>query len=129
MIRRFLEQPHNRAKGAVAEERAVGWLRRRGYRVLDRNVRNAGGELDLVARDGDTLCFVEIKARAGALFGGAVAAVDRKKRGKLARAAGAYLARHAWEGPCRFDVLAIDLAPESDEPRFTLIRNAFQVEE
>ena len=129
MIRRFLRQPHNRAKGALAEDRAVGWLRRRGYRVLERNVRNAGGELDLVARDGDTLCFVEIKARAGALFGGAVAAVDRKKRGKLARAAGAYLARHPWEGPCRFDVLAIDLAAESDEPRFTLIRNAFQVEE
>lgn len=129
MIRRFLRQPHNRAKGALAEDRAVGWLRRRGYRVLDRNVRNAGGELDLVARDGDTLCFVEIKARGTAVFGGAVAAVDRAKRGKLARAARAYLARHPWEGPCRFDVLAIDLAPEGDPPRFTLIRNAFQVEE
>jgi len=129
MIRRFLRQPHNRAKGALAEDRAVGWLRRRGYRVLDRNVRNAGGELDLVAREGDTLCFVEIKARGTTVFGGAVAAVDRQKRGKLARAARAYLARHPWEGPCRFDVLAIDLAPESDQPRFTLIRNAFQVEE
>jgi putative endonuclease len=129
MIRRFLRQPHNRAKGAVAEERAVGWLRRRGYRIVARNVRNNGGELDLVARDGDTLCFVEIKARASGVFGGAVAAVDRAKRAKLARAAHAYLARDPWEGPCRFDVLAIDLETEGTGPRYTLIQNAFQVEE
>lgn len=129
MLRRFRSQPHNRAKGAVAEERAVRWLRKRGYRVLARNVRNAGGELDLVAQDGDTLCFIEIKARTSAAFGGAVAAVDWTKRGKLVRAARAYLSREPWEGPCRFDVLAIDLAPEGDEPRFTLLRNAFQAEE
>jgi putative endonuclease len=129
MIRRFLRQPHARAKGAVGEDRAVAWLRGRGYRVLARNVRNAGGELDVVAQDGDTLCFVEIKARTSPAFGGAVAAVDRTKRGKLVRAARAYLSREPWDGPCRFDVLAIDLAPEADEPRFTLLRNAFQAEE
>lgn len=129
MIRRFLRQPHARAKGAVGEDRAVAWLRGRGYRVLARNVRNAGGELDLVAQDGDTLCFVEIKARASTAFGGAVAAVDWKKRGKLVRAARAYLSREPWDGPCRFDVLAIDLAPEGDEPRFTLLQNAFQAED
>ncbi len=132
MIRRFLRQPHTRAKGAVGEDRAVAWLRGRGYRVLERNVRNTGGELDVVAREGDTLCFVEVKARltrSGSRFGGGVAAVDWKKRGKLVRAARVYLSRNPWEGPCRFDVLAIDLAPESDEPRFTLLRNAFQAEE
>jgi putative endonuclease len=129
MIRRFLRQPHARAKGAVAEERAVGWLRRRGYRVVARNVANAGGELDLVARDGDTLCFVEVKARVGSPFGGAVAAVDGDKRRRLARAARAYLARSPWDGPCRFDVLAIDLADEAAEPRFTLLQDAFQVED
>lgn len=129
MIRRFLRQPHTRAKGAVGEDRAAAWLRKRGYRVLERNVRNAGGELDMVARDGDTLCFVEVKTRSGSPFGGAVAAVDWKKRGKLVRAARVYLSRHPWDGPCRFDVLAIDLAPESDEPRFTLLRDAFQAEE
>jgi len=129
MIRRFLRQPHARAKGAVGEDRAVAWLRGRGYRVLARNVRHAGGELDVVAQDGDTLCFVEIKARTNPAFGGAMAAVDWTKRGKLVRAARAYLSREPWDGPCRFDVLAIDLAPEADEPRFTLLRNAFQVEE
>jgi cysteinyl-tRNA synthetase len=131
MFRRFRSQPSPRAKGRLAEERAVAWLKRRGYRVLARNVENAGGELDLVARDGDTLCFVEIRARTSRSFGGAIASVDRRKRGKLVRAARAYLARHPFEGPCRFDVLGLDVVPEGDEgdPAFTLLKDAFQVEE
>lgn len=126
----FFRQPHAVGKGRVAEERAVAWLRRRGYSPRARNVRNAGGELDLVAHDGDTLCFVEIKARARNAFGGAVAAVDRDKRRRLIRAARAFLAAHPWDGPCRFDVLAMDLEDGAgDEARFTLLRDAFQVED
>lgn len=131
MFRRFRAQPNPRAKGRLAEDRAVAWLRRQGYRVVARNVENAGGELDLVACDGDTLCFVEIRARTSRAFGGAVVSVDWKKRRKLARAARAYLARHPHDGPCRFDVLGLDAQAEGDagRPRFTLLRNAFQVEE
>lgn len=128
----FFRQPHAVGKGRVAEDRAVAWLRRRGYRPVARNVRNAGGELDLVAEDGDTLCFVEVKARAENAFGGAVAAVDWDKRRRLIRAARAFLAAHPWDGPCRFDVLAMDLGPgaeDSDGARFTLLTDAFQVEE
>lgn len=124
---RFRRLPHNRAKGAEAEERAVSWLRRAGYRIVATNVTNAGGELDVVARDGDTLCFVEVKARATDRFGPAVLAVDREKRRRLARAARAYLARRPWEGPCRFDVLGIDLA--GGAPEYTLLRDAFRVGE
>lgn len=127
MKRFFQRLPHNRAKGAAGEDRAVRWLIQRGYRVVARNLRNAGGELDLVATHGDTLCFVEIKARASDRFGPAILAVDRAKRAKLARAAAAYLAAHPWEGPCRFDVLGIDLA--GGAPRFTLLENAFEVGE
>ncbi len=126
-FRRFLSGPHNRAKGASAEERAAAWLRHRGYRVIARNVTNAGGELDLVAREGDTLCFVEVKARKSGRFGPAVLAVDAAKRGKLARAASAYLAQRPWDGPVRFDVLGLDLVEGRVE--YTLLRDAFQVEE
>lgn len=132
-VRDFFRQPHARGKGRVAEDRAVAWLKHRGYRIVARNVENAGGELDLVARDGDTLCFVEIKARADAAFGGAVAAVDWKKRRKLVRAARAFLAKHPWDGPCRFDVVGLDLSesPETGErgPSVTLLKNAFQADE
>ncbi len=122
----FRSQPHNRAKGAQAERQGVAWLRRQGYGVLAVNVTNRGGELDVVATDGDTLCFVEIKARAGDRFGPAVLAVDATKRRKLARAASAYLARRPWDGPCRFDVLGMDLVDGAFE--YTLLRDAFRVE-
>ncbi len=126
-FRRFLAGPHNRAKGAGAEDRAAAWLRRQGYRVMARNVRNAGGELDLVACEGDTLCFVEVKARASGRFGPAVLAVDATKRRKLGRAASAYLARDPWDGPVRFDVLGLDLVEGRVE--YTLLRDAFRVDE
>ncbi len=126
-FRRFLTGPHNRAKGAGAEDRAAAWLRRRGFRVIARNVRNAGGELDLVAREGDTLCFVEVKARASDRFGPAILAVDAAKRRKLAQAASAYLAERPWDGPVRFDVLGLDQIEGRVE--YTLLRDAFQVEE
>lgn len=131
MFRRFRAQPHSVAKGKLAEDRAVAWLRRQGYRVIDRNVRSAGGELDLVARDGDTLCFVEIRARTSRAFGGAVGSIDARKRAKLVRAAHAYLARHPHDGPCRFDVLGLDVARKGDDgrPRFTLLRGAFQADD
>ena len=127
-FRRFLSGPHNRAKGAGAEDRAAAWLRRRGFRVIARNVTNAGGELDLVAREGDTLCFVEVKARASARFGPAILAVDAAKRSKLTRAASAYLARSPWDGPVRFDVVGLDRGADG-RVEYTLLRDAFQVED
>lgn len=77
----------------------------------------------MVARDGDTLCFIEIKARATPRFGEAVEAVDARKQRRIARAAGLYLASSRWQGPCRFDVLGLD--PSPDGWRFTLVKDAF----
>ncbi len=121
----FREQPHRRAQGKLGEEAAVEWLKRQGYRIVARNVTYRGGELDAVARDGDTLCFVEIKARASDTFGPAIAAVPPQKQRRLARAAALYLARHPTDSPCRFDVLGMDL--EDSGWRFTLIRDAFSL--
>lgn len=121
----FEEQPHNRGRGRAAEEQAVAWLESQGYRIEARNVVNAAGEIDVVALDGDTLCFIEVKARASATYGAAIAAVDSRKQRRLARAAALHLALHGFEGPCRFDVLGMDR--EDATWVFTLVRNAFEL--
>lgn len=116
--------PH--AEGVAAELAAEHHLRRLGYRIVGKNVRAGGGELDLVAVEGDTLCFIEVKARRTGTFGAAVEAVGWDKRRRIERAARGYLARHPFDGPCRIDVLGIETGP-GGELRFELLRNAFEV--
>jgi putative endonuclease len=122
---RFKEQDHNRARGATAEATAVAWLKRQGYRILESNLTTKAGEIDVVAVDGETLCFIEIKARSTPSFGEAIEAVDVRKQRRIARAASLYLVKKPFPGPCRFDVLGLDPAPEGW--RFTLVRNAFEL--
>ncbi|HEX9945584.1 MAG TPA: YraN family protein [Thermoanaerobaculia bacterium] len=120
----FREQPHARARGKAGEDDAVRWLEGQGYEILARNVVNHGGELDVVAKDGGTLCFVEIKARDGDRFGPAIEAVGFAKQRRLSRAAALYLTARGWHGrACRFDVLGLDRM--DGEWRYTLVRNAF----
>jgi putative endonuclease len=118
-------RPHTRARGRAAEDLAVAWLECQGYRIEARNVVNVAGEIDVVARDGETLCFVEVKARATRSYGPAITAVDGRKQRRLARAAALYLAFQGAEGPCRFDVLGMD-REETGEWVFTLLRDAFE---
>lgn len=121
----FQSQPHNRARGKAGEDEAVRWLEAQGYEVLARNVVNHGGEIDVVARDGATVCFLEIKARQGDRHGLAIEAVGFAKQRRLSRAAALYLTSRGWHGrPCRFDVLGLDLEREGGW-RYTLVRNAF----
>jgi len=120
----FGEQAHTVGRGRVAEDAAAEWLEAHGYRIVERNHRNDAGELDLVAEDGDTLCFLEVKARSETLFGPALAAVGPRKRRRVARAAALYLAlRGGSTPPCRFDVLAME--SEAGGWRFTLVKDAF----
>jgi putative endonuclease len=120
----FGEQPHARARGKVGEDDAVRWLAGQGYEILARNVVNHGGEIDVVAREGGSLCFVEIKARAGDQYGPAIDSVRFAKQRRLSRAAALYLTSRGWHGrACRFDVLGLDRGDEGW--RYTLIRNAF----
>lgn len=122
----FRAQSHTRARGRVGEEAASRWLHQQGYVIVDRNVVTRAGEIDVVARDGATLCFIEIKARASRTYGQAIEAVPRAKQRRVARAAALYLARlGAAAPPCRFDVLAMDLSTAGW--RFTLVRDAFMV--
>jgi putative endonuclease len=92
--------------GQAAESAAERYLRRKGYRILARNARTPSGELDLVARIGSTLVFIEVKARGSSAYGGAAGAVDGRKQARLIRQAAHYLARHRLrDQPCRFDVI------------------------
>ncbi|WP_309102105.1 YraN family protein [Microbacterium sp.] len=95
--------------GRAGEERAVQHLTSRGYRVLDRNWRCAQGELDIVAREGDALCFIEVKTRRGNGFGHPFDAVDERKRRRLWRLAFAWVSTHheTASGPMRIDVIGI----------------------
>lgn len=120
----FRSLPHTRARGKLGEDEAATWLAARGYRILERNLRNRAGEIDLLADDGGTLCFVEIKARASRDYGLAIEAISLAKQRRLIRAARLHLAFRPWPGPCRFDVLGMDLVEGSWT--YTLIRNAFE---
>ena len=102
-------------RGDAAEARALAHLQQQGLRLVERNYRVArgpnarGGEIDLVCRAPDgTLVFVEVRARAQALHGGAAASVGATKQRSLVLAARHYLRRFATPPPCRFDVVAID---------------------
>ncbi|HLF57677.1 MAG TPA: YraN family protein [Thermoanaerobaculia bacterium] len=125
-LRDFSSLPHTRARGAAAEEAAESYLRSLGYRIVERNVASKLGEIDLVAMDGETICFVEVKARATAEFGLAIEAVGPRKQQRLARAASMFLAKNRSKRACRFDVLGLDRGADGSW-RFTLVRDAFQL--
>lgn len=114
------------ARGRWAEDRAARYLRESlGWTLRGRNVRLAGGEIDLVFRDGDVEVFVEVKARrAGS--DAAMEAVSADKRRRLGRAAAAWLARRGLpRGGCRFDVVAV--AGRGDDTAVQHIPHAFEV--
>jgi putative endonuclease len=111
------------ARGKRAEDRAAAHLRAQGYRIVERNFRCRAGELDIVARDGDTLVFVEVRSRARGHRGDALETVTRAKQTQLIRVARVYLAmqRPAFRS-CRFDVVGITAGA------ITLIRDAFRAD-
>jgi len=94
--------------GGDAEERAAALLARHGLAIVERNYRTRLGEIDLVARDGEYLVFVEVRSRAGARFGGALASITPRKRRRIVAAARQFLMRFTRVPPCRFDVVAVD---------------------
>ena len=85
-------------------------LQKQGLKPVARNWRCRGGELDLILRDGDTLVVAEVRQRSSEAFGGALASVDARKRGRIIQATQLFLAEHPQyaDAPVRFDVLALD---------------------
>jgi putative endonuclease len=100
--------------GILGEDFACDELRRRGYAILARRYRTRHGEIDVVARDGATIVFVEVKTRWGNDFGGGAEAVTLWKQRRIAKMALDFLARARLnDRPCRFDVVTVDLGPEA----------------
>jgi putative endonuclease len=111
--------------GARAERLAADHLLARGYRIVARNYRTRGGEIDLVAQDGDTLVFVEVRARSRADLGAPFETVGRVKQRRVARAAEAWLVAHdATRAPARFDVISVLVV--GDRPELQHFENAFE---
>ncbi len=94
-------------RGREAEERAARHLERCGQRIVERNFRVRGGEIDLICRDGRTLVFVEVRLRGRSDFGSAGASITAVKRQRIVLAARHYLAGRP-ECDCRFDCVLID---------------------
>ncbi|MES2831984.1 MAG: YraN family protein [Pseudomonadota bacterium] len=94
--------------GAAGESQALGYLQDQGLTLVTQNFRCKVGEIDLIMRHGETLVFIEVRARASSQYGGAAASVTPAKQRRLIRAAQFYLQRFRAVPPCRFDVVAID---------------------
>ena len=113
--------------GDEGEKRAAKYLRRQGYRILARRYRTPLGEIDLIARDGDCLVFVEVKTRRSTAQGMPHEAVDFHKQKQLTRLALAYLKRHRQlDTKARFDVVSIVWEETEAEPRISHYKNAFE---
>jgi len=112
--------------GARGERAAAEFLERLGYRILDRGRRYKFGELDLVALDGETIVFVEVKTRRRDDLASPAEAVDRRKQERLTRAALAYLKRRRLLGRrTRFDIVSIVWSDDASPPNITHLRAAF----
>lgn len=111
-------------RGARAEEIAVAHLEGEGYRVVRRNFRAPGGEIDIIAWDGDVLCFVEVRSREHTRHGDPLETIDTRKIRRVVRAAHAYLddVRPPWP-EMRFDAVGIVL---TEPPAIDLVRDAFE---
>lgn len=110
----------------IGESLAAKHLKARGYRILAQNYRARRGEIDLIARDGEFIVFVEVKTRRSLKFGLPQAAVTLQKQRQISKVALAYLqSRNLLDAPCRFDVIAIHLSPQLELLKLEQIESAF----
>lgn len=116
----------NQTYGKRGELLAVKHLKKKGYRIIERNHRNRLGEIDVIAKHGNCLVFIEVKSRKSHRFGHPKYAVNRAKQKKMSKLALAYLkANDQLHSPARFDVVAV--MGETQNPEFEIIQNAFDL--
>lgn len=116
-----------RERGRAAEGAAARWLENQGWSILARNHSTRLGEVDLVCREGETLCFVEVRSRSRIDYGSPAASVGQAKARRIVQAATHWALQHGGlQQRIRFDVLAVDLS--SGLPEFALFRDAFDAD-
>ena len=118
--------PHSRQRlGTAGEDLACAALEKLGYRICERNYRTRSGEIDVVAMDGDTIVFVEVKTKTSGDFGDPVEEVTPQKQRQIVSMGQWYHAFNCMPGtPCRFDVVAIDMS--MTPARITHYQDAFR---
>lgn len=118
---------YKQAFGEASEKKAAEYLRQQGYRILSLNYRTKLGEIDIIARDGAVICFVEVKSRSSFAFGHPKDAVDSRKQRKISQCALLYLKENnIYEKSCRFDILSI-IQECPDRFDFQLLKAAFDL--
>lgn len=115
--------------GKFGEDAAAKYLVRRFYKIVERNYRKRSAEVDIIAKKGGVLCFVEVKTRSSCAFGTPKEAVDFKKQQKIILGAQNYLLENGWDGEVRFDVAEV-YAGKSEKgfavKKINYIKNAFE---
>ncbi len=111
--------------GEKGEKLAVKFLKKKGYKVIKQNYKTRIGEIDIIAKDRETLAFIEVKTRESIEYGLPFEAVNRAKKKKIANVALLYLKKVKKIPPCRFDIVSIYY--EKDKPKFELIKDAFEL--
>lgn len=113
--------------GSKGEELAADLLRNNGYKILYRNYKTKLGEIDIIARDKDIICFIEVKTRSSDRFGSGSEAVSRIKQRQITKAALSFLKEKSFlDKKARFDVVSLDCS--SAEPKLDLIKDAFELD-
>lgn len=114
--------------GKSGEDTALNFLKENGYKILVKNYKTKLGEVDIIAYDKDTLCFIEVKTRGSLRFGSPQEAVSHFKQRQISKVALQFLKRNnLLNKKARFDVVSVIYA--EDKPAFDLIKNAFELEE
>ena len=118
--------------GARGEEIAVRYLKRRGYRILERNYRIRLGEIDIIAKQGGDLVFIEVKTRSDILFGSPLESVTPAKQKLLSKVALEYVNKHdCHNSPSRFDVVGVQFdglrCSNFKDATIELVQNAFEL--
>lgn len=113
--------------GLIGEELAYQFLSARGYKVLIKNYECALGEIDLIAKEGGHLVFIEVKTRRSLVMGAPAESVTFQKRHQIVNTAQYYVKRYGIKDvPCRFDVVSILMLSDRAQPQIEVIRSAFE---
>lgn len=117
--------------GALGEEAAVKTLKKQGYKILERNYRAKMGEIDIIAKDREYTCFIEVRLRKNNRFGTPADTIDERKRHRIINTARLYaVSKRIYDTPMRFDVVVINADVHAGELKNTdiqIIKDAFRL--